>query len=152
MFWIKHNFYSLHFVSKDTVMNREHFPQELICSCCLSLTWSHNPLFVAIISSAETNCDVTGRRLWLQGQNKQREQVTFKTWGVSFHAKIIWTKSGGEEKRASLRRKCLFRFIKGINWLARVNLKWISLWLYQGEIIYSVSAELLSLGSNFLFD
>lgn len=151
LFWIEDNFYFVHFVSKDTVMNREHFPQEFICSCCFSLTWSHNPWFVAIISSAKTNCDVTGGRLWLQGQNKQQEQVTSKTQDVSFQEKIVQMKNGGQIC-LSLRRKYLFRFIKDIHWIARVNLKRNSLWLYQEEIIYSVAAELLSLASNFSFD
>lgn len=141
MSWLEHNFSFLYFVSKDTIINTDHFPQELISSCCLSLTWSHNLLFVAIISSAEINCDVTGRRLWLQGQKNQQKQVTSKTGGFSsqykdrLNEKWEWR----ETCLSLLRRK------------HSVNLKWISL-LYQGERIYPVSVALLKLVSSLSFD
>lgn len=142
MFWLEHNFSFRYFVSKDTIINTDHFPQELVSSCCLSLTWSHNLLFVAIISSAETNCDVTGRRLWLQGQKNQQKQVTSKTWGISSQYKDRLN------EKWEWRETCLSLLRRKYS----VNSKWISLLLYQGERIYPVSVALLKLVSSFSFD
>lgn len=106
-----------------------NFPQELICSHCLSATWSYNPLFVTVIISSETNCDVTGRGLWLQGWNRQWEEVTSKKGKEALVMQIIHLH---KKQKRSAGRKVTKQILSQNEKCWTGNTEQVGLYLYLG--------------------